>query len=94
MPASTITARLGIEPDDVSIRGARRAQPVPERRIWAVEWRRPRLAVDEQAARVLARIRPVAKSSARLPLVKSRPFYRSFGTSTAKARKVAIWRDR
>jgi hypothetical protein len=60
--AASITARLGVEPDSVLVRGARcSAPPVPVCHTWAVECRQPGLAVNEQAARVLARIRRVAE---------------------------------
>jgi Domain of unknown function (DUF4279) len=63
VPASTITARLGIEPDCILVRGARRpAPPIPVCHMWAVECRQRGLAVDDQVAQVLARVRPVAEA--------------------------------
>jgi hypothetical protein len=59
--ASTITTHLGMRPDRVEVRGARRATPaLPACHIWAIECRQPGLAVDELVARVLARVRPAA----------------------------------
>lgn len=61
--AAAITARLGVEPDSVGVRGSRRSMPpLPARHRWAIECRRPGLTVDEQAAQVLTRVRPVAGS--------------------------------
>ena len=62
VPASMITASLGIEPDSITVRGIRRPEPpVPASHIWSVECRQRGMRVDDQAARVLARIRPVAE---------------------------------
>ncbi len=61
MPAAAITAHLDVEPDCVGVRGARRSvPPVPVCHSWTIECRQPGLAVDEQAAQVLSRIRPIA----------------------------------
>jgi hypothetical protein len=63
VPAATITARLGVDPDSIRVRGARRsAPPIPACHIWAIECRELGLTVGEQTARVLARIHPVADS--------------------------------
>jgi hypothetical protein len=62
LPASTITDNLGIQPDSVGVRGAKRAvPPVPVCHTWRVECRTPGLRIDEQVALVLGRIRPVAE---------------------------------
>jgi Domain of unknown function (DUF4279) len=62
LPASAITARLVVEPDSILVRGAERpTPPVPACHVWEIECRLPGLSVDEQAARVLNRLRPVAE---------------------------------
>jgi hypothetical protein len=60
--AATITACLGVEPDSVSERGFRRSMPpLPACHRWAIECRQPGLTVDEQAAQVLNRVRPLVE---------------------------------
>ncbi|MGW4507877.1 DUF4279 domain-containing protein [Streptomyces sp. NPDC004436] len=60
MSAQEMTAVLGVEPDETSVRGSRRAaHPVrPACHSWKVVCREPGLAVDEQIDRVLDRLRP------------------------------------
>ena len=61
LPAYAITARLGIEPDTVRVRGTRCVDPpVPVCHSWAIECRLAGLTVNEQATRVLDRLRPAA----------------------------------
>ncbi|REF00740.1 DUF4279 domain-containing protein [Thermomonospora umbrina] len=56
--AEQMTTRLGIEPDEVSVRGSRRAAPpIPASHSWKIVSREPGLNVDQQVARVLARLR-------------------------------------
>lgn len=59
-PATEITAALDIEPDRTDVRGSRRTEPRPSPPVhrWRVECREPGLAVDEQIACVLRRLRP------------------------------------
>ncbi|MEV5711705.1 DUF4279 domain-containing protein [Actinoallomurus sp. NPDC052274] len=57
MPATEITARLGIEPDEVTVRGSRLARPPrPVAHEWRVVCRKPGLTVDEQMARIIDRL--------------------------------------
>ncbi len=61
VPAADITARLGIEPDKVSVRGSRLADPPrPACHVWAVECRTPGLTIDEQIDHLLQRLLPSA----------------------------------
>jgi hypothetical protein len=61
VPAAEITARLGIEPDMVTVKGSRRVDPPrPACHIWAVECRTSGLTVDEQIDHVLQRLLPAA----------------------------------
>ncbi|MFG1774804.1 DUF4279 domain-containing protein [Micromonospora sp. NPDC049051] len=61
VPASEITARLGLEPDEVLVRGSRSVEPPrPVLHNWQITCREPGLAVDEQIARVVARLLPLA----------------------------------
>jgi hypothetical protein len=56
--AEQITARLGIEPDEITVRGSRRAEPaIPVNHSWDIVCREPDLSVDEQVSRVLDRLR-------------------------------------
>ncbi|MEV7931299.1 DUF4279 domain-containing protein, partial [Kitasatospora sp. NPDC088779] len=58
--AAEMTALLGIEPDEVSVRGSRFTEPVvrPVSHSWKIVCREPGLCVDEQINRVLDRLRP------------------------------------
>lgn len=58
--ASEMTERLGIEPDETLVRGSRGVNPPvrPPCHSWKVVCREPGLPVDEQIARVLARLLP------------------------------------
>ncbi|MEV0460312.1 DUF4279 domain-containing protein [Catellatospora methionotrophica] len=59
--AEQMTAILGIEPDEVGVRGSRQTEPVrPVCHSWKVVCREPFLTVDEQVDRVLARLLPTA----------------------------------
>ncbi|MGS2645445.1 DUF4279 domain-containing protein [Streptosporangium sp. G12] len=50
---------LGVEPDEVTVRGGRGAEPVrPVSHSWKIVCREPDLRVDEQVSRVLDRLRP------------------------------------
>ncbi|MFF3443220.1 DUF4279 domain-containing protein [Streptosporangium sp. NPDC002721] len=62
---------LGIEPDEITVRGSRGAEPVrPISHAWKVVCREPGLSVDEQVSHVLERLRPhtdrIAELAARL----------------------------
>lgn len=62
VPATTVAAHVGLQPDAVTVRGTlRAAPPVPVCHSWKIECRQPGLTVNEQIARVLDRIRPVAE---------------------------------
>ncbi|GAA4615819.1 hypothetical protein GCM10023195_70020 [Actinoallomurus liliacearum] len=57
MPATEITARLGIEPDEVTVRGSRLTRPPrPVAHEWHVVCRKPGLTVDEQMTRIIDRL--------------------------------------
>ncbi|MEU6312212.1 DUF4279 domain-containing protein [Streptomyces sp. NPDC047014] len=57
--AQQMTAVLGLEPDETTARGTRRAEPaVPVCHAWKIACRAPDLRVDEQIAHVMARLRP------------------------------------
>ncbi|MEU6493855.1 DUF4279 domain-containing protein [Streptomyces sp. NPDC046984] len=70
--AQEMTAWLGIEPDETTVRGSRRADspPLPVTHRWKVVCREPGLSVDELVARVLDRLGPhtdrIAELAARL----------------------------
>ncbi|MGA4538646.1 DUF4279 domain-containing protein [Uniformispora flossi] len=58
-PAAAMTAFLGIEPDEVMVRGTKLpSPPVPVVHAWMVVCREPGRRVDHQAACVLARLIP------------------------------------
>ncbi|MGN9805502.1 DUF4279 domain-containing protein [Micromonospora sp. L32] len=55
--AAEITARLGIEPDEIVVRGSRLASPVrPASHRWKITCRKPGLTVDEQINRIVDRL--------------------------------------
>ncbi len=55
--AAEITARLGLEPDRIGVRGSRRpTPPVPRCHSWRITCDDRGLAVDDQLARVVARL--------------------------------------
>ncbi|MGW1802795.1 DUF4279 domain-containing protein [Streptomyces sp. NPDC001984] len=58
--ADDMTSRLGITPDEVTVRGSRFAEPavVPADHSWMVVCREPGLRVDEQITRILDRLQP------------------------------------
>ncbi|MFE2869169.1 DUF4279 domain-containing protein [Embleya sp. NPDC059259] len=58
--AADMTVRLGIGPDEATVRGSRFTKPtvVPVDHSWKVVCREPGLCVDEQIARILDRLRP------------------------------------
>ncbi|WP_432584788.1 DUF4279 domain-containing protein [Streptomyces sp. HD1123-B1] len=58
--ADDMTSRLGIAPDEVTVRGSRFTEPavVPTDHSWMVVCREPGLCVDEQVARSLDRLEP------------------------------------
>jgi hypothetical protein len=59
MAAAEMTARLLLEPDTISVRASRRAQPPrPVSHAWKIECRARGLGVDEQIGRVLDRLEP------------------------------------
>ncbi|MEU5529419.1 DUF4279 domain-containing protein [Micromonospora chersina] len=60
--AAEITARLGIEPDEIRVRGDRLAQPPrPAAHMWQVVCRKPGLTVDEQIEQIVDRLYPHAE---------------------------------
>ncbi|MBM0257634.1 DUF4279 domain-containing protein [Micromonospora sp. 4G55] len=57
LSAAEITARLGIEPDEIVVRGSRVAcPPRPTRHRWKITCRKRGLTVDEQLKRVVDRL--------------------------------------
>ncbi|GAA1616126.1 DUF4279 domain-containing protein [Catellatospora bangladeshensis] len=60
--ASEMTAWLGIEPDEVGVRGSRQTDPFvrPVCHVWKIVCREPNLTVDEQIEHILDRLLPAA----------------------------------
>ncbi|MFE7838746.1 DUF4279 domain-containing protein [Streptomyces sp. NPDC057474] len=58
--ADDMTSRLGITPDEVTVRGSRITKPavVPVDHSWMVVCREPGLRVDEQITHILDRLQP------------------------------------
>jgi len=55
--AAEITARLGIEPDEVVVRGSRQMEPpLPAAHRWRISCRRPHLSVDQQIGAIVDRL--------------------------------------
>jgi hypothetical protein len=65
--AATITGRLGFEPDEIRVRGARDAERViPRTHSWKVQSRLTNRPIDEMLAELLARLAPVEDQIAAL----------------------------
>ncbi|MDN3353086.1 DUF4279 domain-containing protein [Actinomadura sp. DC4] len=59
VPAAEMTARLGLEPDEVSVRGSRTADPPrPVSHSWKIVCADGGLTVDQQVGRIMERLRP------------------------------------
>lgn len=63
VPATSITTTLGVQPDEIMlVRGRRRSDPVGHiAHGWKIRCDTPGLTLDEQVARVMQRLRPVAE---------------------------------
>jgi hypothetical protein len=62
MPASEMAERLGLEPDEIAVRGANLVDPpVPVSHEWMITCRDPHKSVDEQVEQLLERLRPFAE---------------------------------
>jgi Domain of unknown function (DUF4279) len=58
---SEMAARLGLEPDQIRVRGSKRAEPPrPVHHSWRVTCDEPGLRVDEQIERLVDRLEPYA----------------------------------
>jgi len=58
--AETVTASLGMEPDELRIRGTKRAEPpIPPRHSWSVHCRDHGLRIDAQVETILDRIESI-----------------------------------
>jgi Domain of unknown function (DUF4279) len=58
--ADAVTAFLGMEPDHLLVRGAKRDDPpVPFRHSWSIHCRDRGLKIDAQIEKILARIEPI-----------------------------------
>ena len=68
MPTAEMTAILGLEPDEFTVRGSRiiSSRPVPATHSWKIVCRERGLCVDEQAARVVQRLSPHVEAIAAL----------------------------
>jgi hypothetical protein len=65
--AEEMAARLGLEPDEVSVRGGRTpAPPRPVTHAWKIVCRQRGLTVDEQVAQIMRWLRPYRDSIAAL----------------------------
>ncbi|MFD7416552.1 DUF4279 domain-containing protein [Kitasatospora purpeofusca] len=66
--ADEITQLLGVEPDEVTVRGSIATSPhaIPFCHVWKVVCREPGLPVDEQIGRVIGRLAPRMEALIRL----------------------------
>jgi hypothetical protein len=65
--AHEMTSQLGLEPDEIMVRGSKGANPLrPVVHAWEVVCREPGLTVDEQIGRILDRLEPYADRIAAL----------------------------
>jgi len=59
MLAAEMTAHLGIEPDDFTVRGSRNASmPMPRYHIWKLGCRCPGLSIEQQIEKTIERLLP------------------------------------
>jgi Domain of unknown function (DUF4279) len=57
--AEEMTTWLGIEPDEITVRGSHRAEPaIPVGHSWQIVCREPGLSINEQVSRVMDRLQP------------------------------------
>jgi hypothetical protein len=62
MPAADMTAVMGMDPDEITVRASRRMDPpVPRWHAWKVQCDERGLRVDEQVECVITRLRPVER---------------------------------
>jgi hypothetical protein len=79
--AHHITGRLGIEPDEIQVRGSRSVVPVlPRYHAWEIVCRDRDLRIDEQIDRIVARLAPHADQIAALVAEIDGPGDRSTAT--------------
>ena len=70
--AADMATVIGLDPDEISVRGSRRTEPtpVPVHHCWRIVCRDPGLRVDEQVTRIIDRLTPhtaaIAALAARL----------------------------
>ncbi|MEZ0112822.1 hypothetical protein ABH920_006846 [Catenulispora sp. EB89] len=59
-PAAAMTAALGIDPDEIDVRGSRRGEPRPRPAFhgWRIVCRDPAMSVDQQVERIMERLAP------------------------------------
>ncbi len=59
MPAAEMTAHLGIEPDNFTVRGSRNVStPMPRYHIWKLGCERPGLSIEQQIEKTIERLLP------------------------------------
>ncbi|MFC7501058.1 DUF4279 domain-containing protein [Nocardioides sp. CPCC 206347] len=59
--AAELSTEIGMEPDEVRVRGSKRAEPpIPARHSWEIVNRAPNMDVEDLVAPLLDRISPVA----------------------------------
>ncbi|MFI7617314.1 DUF4279 domain-containing protein [Nonomuraea terrae] len=65
--ATEITARIGLEPDETTVRGSRTAEPPrPVAHAWKIVCREPGLTIDEMIAHVVDRVEPFSQAVGQL----------------------------
>ncbi|BBH71828.1 hypothetical protein ACTI_85130 [Actinoplanes sp. OR16] len=90
--AAEMAAVLGLEPDEITVRGSRRTAPnaIPADHCWKIVCREPGLRVDEQVARIIERLAPHTAAIAAL----ARSLDTENGRSGAVLEVVRCFNDR
>ncbi|MEV0593688.1 DUF4279 domain-containing protein [Nonomuraea cavernae] len=67
MDATEIAVRIGVKPDEITVRGSKSTEPPrPATHTWQIMCREPGLTVDEMIAQLVDRLAPFSQAVGRL----------------------------